>query len=89
MMIAIWESTSNRGVISSRKITDIFTNLDVKAISKVLLDVKSRKIITSFSFTVEQFPRSIVKYRELKEVNGYKVANNTKMAKLNSQIEEK
>lgn len=88
-MIAIRESTSNRGVISSRKITDIFTNLDVKAISKVLLDVKSRKIITSFSFTVEQFPRSIVKYRELKEVNGYKVANNTKMAKLNSQIEEK
>ena len=93
LTVAVKELTSKRGVIPSRKITEPFTPLEVKrrkrAISKVLSDIKSRKIATPLPCTVEQLPRAIGEQGELKKVNVYKLVNATRKAKLNALMKSK
>ncbi|PHU17517.1 putative LRR receptor-like serine/threonine-protein kinase [Capsicum chinense] len=58
LIVVVKELISNRGVISSRKLIEPFTALDVKrrkkAISKILSGINLRKITTSPSSDVEQ-----------------------------------
>lgn len=63
LTVAVKELISKKDIFPFWKITESFTPIEVwrrkKIISKVLSDIKSRKISTHLPCVVEQLPRAI------------------------------